>query len=514
MKPEKIVPLLLLTCATVLLAVFLMWHWRLGIIRYFDVDEYAHLHWASRIVMGVKPFTGYLSFFPPLFHFLLAPLVAAGWGTTDPFIYSRIFIFVTFTVTAMISILLFWEMRRKLWAAVAAGAILAFLPLPFDKYLEIRPDLPATMLTLAAVYFQVRWFKYRRNPDAVLSGIGYSLSVLVLTKMVPNAGLGALMALLYAYWRAQNGQRGQKTIVTMRRIIIPFVIGAGLPILLFVTYLLSIGDIGQVWYSLTKLPVEANRISKYFIMMPDLFFYPNGIYYGLDGWNRGLITNHVIWVFGLLLGVHRLLLPKLGSDKQGMWEELLVAGQFLVQVIFYVAIVPLKHAQYLIPIGVFVAWYAADGLNELNVWLSRVRVGPLLFLGLSALGTWYLYTVFDESAFVKQYWTNTDGLGKINAMYNKIPQKEPVLDLDGRMLYNPDPYFACCIPFGQFAEFLSRPLPDLPETLARTNTKFINQGELGRVNTLPWKDQQYIYANYRSSGGNNSLLIRNDVTDF
>jgi hypothetical protein len=194
-----------------------------------------------------------------------------------------------------------------------------------------------------------------------------------------------------------------------------------------------------------------------------------------------------------------------------MLAELLVALTAVVQVIFYVSLVPLKHTQYLIPIGVFVAWYAADLIVSVFNKFGKIRYGQMIFAGVFVIGSVFFYQIFIEVNGVKQLWTNTKPLTDIAAIYQRIPVKEPVLDLDGRMLYNPDPYYACCIPFGQFAEFLSRPLPDLPQVLENGKIKYINQGELQRVNTLPWAWQQYIYAHYHSDGGNNAFLIRNDV---
>ncbi|OGG04326.1 hypothetical protein A2Z33_04225 [Candidatus Gottesmanbacteria bacterium RBG_16_52_11] len=514
MKTDKIIGFILIITAASLLVIFLSWHWKLGIIRYFDVDEYAHLHWASAILQGRHPYTDFQSFFPPLFHFMLAPVVAAGWGTTDPFIYARIFMFVLFTLTCASVGLLLWEMRRILWSAVLAGAILAFLPLPFDKYLEIRPDLPATLFMVLAVLFQVRWFGKGRAADAAVSGLLYSISVLTLPKMLPNLGVGIIAAAIYVL-REAGGIRGIKRKIGISKLwkkAYGFVLGMAVPVLLFGLYLLTLGDPGLVWYSLVRLPVEANRISRYFIMMPDLFFYPNSIFYGLDGWNRGLLTNHALWIFAAFFGIWRLLLPLLGERKRPPLVEVLVAGQFLIQLTFYVEIVPLKHAQYLIPVGIFVAFYAADGIAALSSLFNRHDLLRMAFTVLAVAGAWYMVQVFSEVQQPKVSWNNAQSLGKIAQLNSIIPRSEPILDLDGRMLYNPDPYYACCIPFGQSAEFLSRPLPSLPQALVSSNTKFINQGELNRVNTLPWSDQQYIYSNYRSLNGDSTFLVRNDVT--
>jgi len=505
-KTEKNVLLVLTAAGLIVLSVFLYWHFQIGITRYFDVDEYAHLHWAAKIWEGKRPYIDYLSFFPPGFHWFLAPIFVNGWGTIQPFITARIIQFGVFAGMCIASMFIFWQRRRVLWAAILAGALLAFLPLPFDKYLEVRPDSLATLLTLLAILFQLKWMEKNERKWAIFSGVFYSLSLIVLSKMLPNVLVGAAIAVIYK--------------AKLLRELKDFGLGLGAPVLLFGFWALSLGDIENVIYSLTKLPVEANRISEWFIMMPDLFFYPNTIYYGTNIWGRIMFANHVLWGAGCLWGIYRLLTPYLTSSRlqskdqisSHIYSETLVALQFLVQVVFYVQLVPLKHAQYLIPIGVFVAWYGADLMLCIYNNLRRLgQSGILGFLGIYIIFSIFIYQTFLESNSPKLKWTNIQAIEAIKTAYRKVPQNEYVLDLDGRMLYNPDPYYTCCIPFGQFAGFLSRPLPSLPQALEATNTKYINQGELKRVNTLPQKDQEYIYTHFRSDSGNETLLIRNDV---
>lgn len=568
MKLNRLLPVLIVGSAGLLFFVFLSWHWNLGLNRYFDVDEYAHLHWAAKVFAGKSPYIDYLSFFTPVFHWFLSPIFLFGWGTTLPFIAGRVMMFGVFLGLSVVTMMIFWELRgsvsrvrtdsglislislignEEFGFTLLVGALLCFLPMPFDKYLEIRPDSLATLFTLLAIYFQIVWMKKNTNKDALLSGIFYSLSLLVLSKMLPNIAVGVGIA---GVWGIANikyqisniksthskdsGQANQKSKRTEIKQIFVFyskelrwfVIGLSIPAVLFGLWVLSLGNFSLVWYSLVKLPVEANKISKYFIMMPDLFFYPNSIFYGVDGWGRIVIINHIIWAVGLFVGIYRLFSPwvtilnnPISTNKYQLKNtsrvliEILVALQFLCQVVFYVEFVPLKHAQYLIPIGVFVALYTADGLLLLKKWLNRHPIGEGVGTGLFILGAVLMYLQFVQANTPKLGWTNKQALADITDMYTKVAQSEPILDLDGRMLFNPDSFYACCIPFGQSAEFLSRPLPSLAEALERTNTKYINQGELKRVNTLPWNDQQYIYSHYRAIGENETILVRNDIEE-
>jgi hypothetical protein len=487
---------LLIGISGILLLVFLWWHYKLGMVRYFDVDEFAHMHWTAQILMGRRPFVDFLTFFPPGFAWFLSLSFLGVWGTVQPFLHARLMMFVLFAATAGIAALLFWEQRKSILGAILVVVFVSFLPMPFDKYLEIRPDLLATFIILLATFFQVKWMGTGKSKYAVLTGIFYSISYLVLPKMVPNIAAGIVVAIWYVLnGKTITSKKDRQTIVAE---IKPFALG-----------LITLGDFGAVWYSLTALSIESNRISKYFIMMPDLFFYANGIYYGQNGYTIGLYANHVLWVAGLGFGVWRMLTPFLTVEKKKVKAEILIAIQCFAQVAFYVLLVPLKHAQYLIPIGIFVGYYCADIVVTVWNMAEKRPVSRFLFAGAFVTGAVFLYQTFLSVNDVKLGWTNNQDISKLTELYGKIPQDSYVLDLDGRMLYTKDPYYACCIPFGQFAEFLSRPLPSLPDALEKTGTKYISQGGLERINTLPQADQQYIYGNYKPLEGDKTVFVKN-----
>ena len=52
----------------------LVWKYRLGVARYFDIDEFAHLHWGYSFFIGEKPYADFFYFFPPFFLYLLKPI--------------------------------------------------------------------------------------------------------------------------------------------------------------------------------------------------------------------------------------------------------------------------------------------------------------------------------------------------------------------------------------------------------------------------------------------------------
>ncbi len=475
MKLQKTIVILLSLVSCCLLFFFLWWHWRLGMSRYFDVDEYAHLSWAYQMLSGRKPYVDFLFYIPPGFAVFLMPLFAFGSGVT-PILAGRVFAFVVFVLLVSVTMFLFWLMRKS-WIAILAGVFLAFLPLPFDKFLEIRPDTLAILFAMVGMVLQIKG-KFR------WSGIAYGLSLLILPKTLPQVGIAIVVAVF-----TKNAR--------------PLLWGLVMPLVVFGLWTLSLGSIDQVIYSLFKLPGEALKISRTFIMMPDLFFYPNTIFYGEAGWGTGLIANHAIWIIAIFVAAYRLVAP--GKS----WAEFLIASTFFTHVFFYIQIVPLKHTQYLIPIAVFVAFYAADAVDM--VWQKAKHANLLstgIFLTIFFLASIWLWWVFVAVNTPKLSWTNADTMKDLTTLYQTIPVSEYILDLTGQTIYYRHPFVACCIHFGQSAPYMTRPLPSLTEALEKTRAKYIFEGGLKRTNTLLPADQTYIAAHYLPHPEIAGLLVR------
>ncbi|OGG30382.1 hypothetical protein A2973_05650 [Candidatus Gottesmanbacteria bacterium RIFCSPLOWO2_01_FULL_49_10] len=517
-------PLLLLFVSCTLLFVFLWWHYRLGMRRYIDVDEFAHLSWAYQLVSGRRPYVEFLLFFPPGFHWFLSPLFWF-WAGTGPLLAGRFVAFLLFVLLVAMTVYLFWIVRRS-WTAVIAGIILAFLPLPYDKFLEIRPDTLATLLAIGGMVCQIIWMQkitqghdlsHRRWHFLSIAGFLYGLSLFVLPKTLPQVVVAAIVFVSFAVWKKNCKYRGDRAPSPKRLwrvgdndkyISFPFLVGLGLPLFVFGLWALKLGNLDQVVYSLTKLPVEANKISQQFIMMPDLFFYPNSIFYGAGGWVRGLLVNHALWVLAIFVGIYRFVTPFMEKGRAGFWEEILISGTFIVHIMFYIMIVPLKHAQYLIPIAVFVAWFAADSVYILWTRMRKTQIGTTLFVAIYLAGLIYLFVVNQEIETPKLAWTNKETLVGMEKLFTTIPVSEYILDLDGRTTYYRHPYPVCCLPFGQFAPYLSHPVPSLSEALEKTQTKYIFEGDLKRTSTLLRQDQAYVLAHYLPHPEIAGLLVR------
>lgn len=270
MKISKIIRIILPVFSLLLLIVFLGWHWQLGLVRYFDVDEYAYLHWAYQVFQGQKPFIDFFLYVPPGFQWFLAPLFLLGRGVT-PLIAGRVLSFVVFAGDILAISYLFWQVRRS-WLAILAGTILAFLPLPFDKFLEIRPDNPAALLVLLGVIWQIKWMRKLQAKDGFLAGLFYALSLIVLPKSIPALVVAFLVGVAFVLFNKKG---------KISKIYLPVLAGFTGPLVIFGLWLLTLGNLPLAVYSIVKLPFEVNKISQFFYMAPDLFFYPNQIFYWL-----------------------------------------------------------------------------------------------------------------------------------------------------------------------------------------------------------------------------------------
>lgn len=445
---------------------FLLWgKWQLGLTRYFDADELAYLHWAHNVFAGRVPYIDFFFYVPPGFLWFLSGIYAFFGGTTV-LVVSRVLAFSIFVGMCGASGLIFVCMRgtkgiwgskgdwgERIWLFLLPGIILSFLPLPADKMLEIRPDNLAIFIGLIGLLCQIRG-------KAFWAGFFYSVSLLVLPKTLPQV---ALALLLFPS--------------------VPLFVGLALPMALFGIWILGIGDFSMVWYSLTRLPLEVNRIGEVFFMQPDLFFYPNATYYGVGGVSRGLIANHSVWIIGLLMGGFRLIT---GTKP----KHFLVPGMLFVSILMFLYGYPLRHAQYLIPIAVFVSLYAAD----LLVVLEK-RVGVLGVIGVFGA----MIVISFEVNKPKLAWTNAEDKRILQTAIDTIPKNSYVFDLVGATIYFRDPYYVSGLPFGQYEPYLSRKLPSLEEALDTTQTPYIYEGRLGRIGTLPSKDQTYILKRYDTS---------------
>ena len=166
---------------------------RVGLVRarYFDTDELEHLHAALLVAHGNVPFRDFFEHHGPLFWAALAPAVSGFRSSYAAALAGRAAVSLAWLG------LLALALRRREGAdrleGAAAAVLLAFFGAFAQKSLEIRPDVPAAFLLMAAA-----WIGASRRKDAgawcgILLGLGAWLS--------PKIVFGAAGLLAAALWR-------------------------------------------------------------------------------------------------------------------------------------------------------------------------------------------------------------------------------------------------------------------------------------------------------------------------
>lgn len=525
----------IITFEIVLLFILVFWHFKLGMVRFFDGDEFTHIHWGYSFSIGERPYTDFFYLFPPFFLYPIAALFKIFGRTAAVLINARIFIFFVFLATSGILFLLVRKLRGAHFALLTV-IFFAFLPLPFDKMIEIRPDLLATGLALLGMYLFMKGDegkkgdKGRQKKYFFLSGLSYAVSLGFVPKTVfflLPVGLVMVSRYLVPPPRGSTSHTPEVSLgiggEIKRRL--PFFAGFLAVGIVLLTIITSYGNLSFAVYSMTRMASEVTKtLGAKFYMRPDIFFYPNDTYYGLPGWSAPLVINLIIYISASIWAIHKLLdsffstiggvrasqaqlaTPEVFLERNNSLGEFLVAGSFWANLIAFVNFYPLKHAQYLIPVAPFIAFYFADLwetiLDKLpkSLKLLKWAVTLILLLLISLVG-WQMNQK-------KATWVNTATIDKVSYFLKTIPSNASVFDLTGESVFFKNGYYFCCLPYGQYEESLYFKVPDIEKDLKIRDTKYVHIGNSGRLGTIPVRDARYIIDNFIAVSADKTLLIK------
>jgi len=471
-----------------LLLYLLFWRYQVSAIRFLDADEFSYMHWTAQVARGQIMYRDFFSYFTPLFMWVFAPIFWMYGVSAQVFAAGRVFSFVIFLVM-LGGLGVLWGMTRGWKWALLPAVILAFLPMPYDKFLEIRPDNLAVLLAILGVIGEIRGLQTKKNIWWAVSGLFYALSLMTLAKTVPIVVAGVGIAILSAFY----SKSFRSFTLLMAGLVGPWILFFGVAAIS--------GQLSVTWYSLTKLAVEIYANIKNYPMEPNLFFYPNASFYGGTGHaiTTALIVNHAVWILGILVGVYRLVSPFRRAGREWL-SELLVSGTFIASILVFSKFFPLKHSQYLIPIAIFIAYYAADGLALFFDWLEKAGGTASLLIILLGFG-YILVVVTQEIHTPKLAVTSTTQLTELTKLISTVPQGSRVVDLEGRMVFWTEGYPVCCLAFDTFLSSVSRPPAPLAQYLATNPADYIWDGDSGRMATLTAENMAYIRDNFAPVDG-------------
>ena len=129
--------------------------------RVFDPDEFEHAHAAWSVFKGLVPYRDFFEHHTPWYYFGLSPFFR--WFTADQsFEAARHFLLfgrlLSFAL-AVLSVLLVVRVGRLIanrGVGLLAGLFVAAQPVFIQKTLEIRPDVPAFLAFMGALWFLLR----------------------------------------------------------------------------------------------------------------------------------------------------------------------------------------------------------------------------------------------------------------------------------------------------------------------------------------------------------------------
>ncbi len=531
-----------------LLLYLLWWRLKLGIERYFDIDEFAHIHWSYNVFRGLRPYTDFFDLFPPFLSYTLYPLWFFFGNPITVLVEARVMMFIFFVLLSGVVFLLAKGRLGELGilGGLLSVIIFSFLPIPYDKTLEIRPDLIATFFAFMGMYFLIRGIQggrmlsggaittvySRSDPSLFLSGLCYAIGIGFVPKIMFFLP-AVFLVILYWWWRigshyktrSHPGKRSDSRIrfwtcpagrrasqndgFAIRKMAIGWSAGFLLPLSILGVMLVLYGDPVGSFLQITKIPSDvqtalSNVYNHNFYMFPSHFFWQNQTYYGVGGKeNFPYIVNLIIWIAASLWGVIRLVgfLSKEKTDEQV--TELLVGSSFIFNFVAFTHIFPMKHAQYLIMLVPFVAFYFADlVVSMVNIFSKR----KLEYLGIVVLCLLYIVVIktTEDMNRPKSSWRNENDLNNIKKIVQTMPPDSYVFDLSGQSLIFRDPYYICCLPYGQYIDALPK-LPSLRGSLEKTQTKYVFNT---RFDTLPEDDRKYITETFTIRLADGLILSR------
>jgi len=193
-KSERI--LLLATAAvTVVLRALAFFRYR------FDADEQHHLHVAWGWTAGMVQYRDYFDNHAPLFHLLMAPILALFSERSDILLIMRAPILVLFGIVIWAT----YDIARRVFderVAAWAAALLALFPPFFLKSLEFRTDNLWVALWMLALAGMLRGWK----PFAIglLLGAAFAVSMKT-TLLLLTLGVAGLLTMLFLKRRPAGG---------------------------------------------------------------------------------------------------------------------------------------------------------------------------------------------------------------------------------------------------------------------------------------------------------------------
>ncbi len=446
---------------------------RLVLVRQFDPDEFAYLHWAWLTFKGQIPYRDYFFYATPIF---LWPLVILFLLPEGPIIavLGRLFMAAIFGLLLLVEYHTVKHITGKKTVALLSVLILSAFPMTLDKTIEIRPDVLMMVLFLTS-YLLITRKRY------LLAGLVTGINSLMFMKILIL--LPALIPLLFTHT------------ANIKKHVMKFALGGSIAAGGFFLYLLANNIVWLCFWSLTRISQYVNNTQWGFPPLTGLMPYPY-VYLTEGGISYPWIINTVLLALAVP-GIPIVFVRTRNHPSRFFFTVLFV---LLSMALFF--LFPRPHMQYFIPLTVVASLLAALTVGEtLAFTSSRLRlpvlepVGiALVLLGLSV--SMYMQTM-DR---IRPGNTNEEQLQVLTDTSRIIKPHETVYDEVGSYIFRPDGYFICCHHYEQFVDKLDPSLHSLKSHLIGNKTKFIVLDQKGFAFWTPKPDDlEFIITHYAPS---------------
>ena len=312
-------------------------------VRYFDPDEFEHLHAAFSLYHGLIPYRDFFEHHTPLVWFLTAPLYSI-FGANIPLLFAARVLMLPFTAGILYLTYLLGKRFYNADVAILAVLFLSYMIMFLEQTLEVRPDVPETLFWLLSLLFITRGIREKATKWYILSGLAMSISILFSQKaLFALLGLAAVFLWLFLDRRLSREQANAKK----RRVkeALYFGIWLSVPIALTCCFFLIYGAL-----------TEFINLNLFLNLRWKVRFLPFGYLF------RSFAQNPFFWVLGITgLLVATFELHKRDERLKGNFAPLLSTYALLIGLF----LIPVPYREYYVMLLPLLAIYCAYMLKTI-----------------------------------------------------------------------------------------------------------------------------------------------------
>lgn len=340
---------------------------RTGLFYQYDNDEVSYAQYAYLFKQGFAPYQDFHLTILPIFSWALSILFGIVGFNFESLLIARVLMVVMFFLRIGVSYLLFREVFNARVAKIFIP-LLIFDPFTMFTGMQIRPDnfmLLIYTLGLFILYYGVKKESVRLM---ALTGVLFSLSILVLLKILPAVFIAVCFLTLYCL-------RHKKMIW-----IFWFAVGMLTPLILASTYFTLKGVLPEV---IQQTIIDRRAFNDALLNPTSPWFFYRGENYELFGYPGKPATWLYVWVLPVVaLGVVLKSIFKLVRKKNYL-QNIANSFKLMTAVLLGVQwlgifVVSGFFSQYFLLISWLWAAWAAVFIDDVNALLQRKLQKPVL----------------------------------------------------------------------------------------------------------------------------------------